>query len=341
MSLAEEARGSERDGKEESSAQFWSWSCRKRMGLIAALTALIAILHFTTPAGPHGLHWLHLLLQKSFYVPILMAAAWFGMRGTLATVLAVSLLFLVHILWSWQGRPMLQADQFGEIGSLWIIALMSSLLFGRVKRSLAEVATANAETLAALASSLDLREHKTALHSRRVQEYTLLLARRMGVKGGTALMNFGMGALLHDVGKIGVPDSILLKQGGLTEMEWREMRRHSDYGASLIGEIRFLEGARDIVASHHEKFDGTGYPKGLAGRSIPLGARIFAVVDVFDALTADRPYRVPLSCREAADQIAMQRGLHFDPEVVDAFLSIPFSELADVASRNGVILREA
>ncbi|MCR4308899.1 MAG: HD domain-containing protein [Deltaproteobacteria bacterium] len=310
----------------------------RRAGVVALVVFAVASAHFVTPAGLHGWHWVHILLQKLFYLPILMAASWFGLRGTLLTAGTVSSVFMVHVLRDWGGYRMAQADQVGEIASFWVIALASSLLFDRERRALAETAAAHEETLAALASSLDLREHETSLHSRRVREYTLLLAERLGIKGEEALTNIGTGALLHDVGKIGVPDSILLKKGVPTEEEWERIRLHPELGASLIGPIRFLETAREIVLAHHEKFDGTGYPRGLAGESIPLGARIFAVVDVFDALTTDRPYKAALSYGSATDYLASGRGSHFDPDVVDAFLKIPYRDLAETAARNGVVL---
>jgi HD-GYP domain-containing protein (c-di-GMP phosphodiesterase class II) len=313
---------------------------RRRVHQVAAGTALVSLLHFLTPAGPHGWHWFHILLQKLYYIPILAAAATLGRRATVATASAVSILFLAHIIWSWKGHAMVQADQVGEIASFWIIGLTASFLFGREKRALEETAAAHGETLETLVGALDLREHGTALHSRRVRDYALLLARRMGIEEDRVLMNIGIGSLLHDVGKIGVSDRILLKRGSLTEGEWDEMRRHPDFGASLIGSIPFLAGVREIVRDHHEKFDGTGYPKGISGREIPIGARIFAVVDVFDALTSERTYRPGVSAREAIDLIARGRGAHFDPEVVDVFLSMPFRELADVASRNGLVLGE-
>ena len=219
--------------------------------------------------------------------------------------------------------------------------MASSLLFHRERRALEQERVAHEETLSALASSLDLREHATALHSRRVQEYTILLARRMGLKDETDLLNIAIGALLHDVGKIGVPDEVLLKQGELTEKERNEVRRHPDLGASLIDRIPFLAGAREIVLSHHEKYDGNGYPKGLAGEDIPIGGRIFSVADVFDALTTNRPYRPSLSYREAAEFIAGKKGSHFDPAMVDVFLAVPYRVWEEAASRYGVTLREA
>jgi len=310
----------------------------RRAGVVALVVFAVASGHFVTPAGLHGWHWAHILLQKLFYLPILMAASWFGLRGTLLTAGAVSSVFMIHVLLDWGGYRMAQADQVGEIASFWVIALTSSFLFRRERRALEETAEAHRETIAALASSLDLRERETALHSKRVQEYALLLARRLGIKEGDTLEGLEMGALLHDVGKIGVPDGILLKKGGLTDEERDVVRRHPGLGASLLQRIPFLSGAREIVESHHEKFDGSGYPKGLRGEEIPIGARIFAVVDVFDALTTDRPYKTALSYRSAADSLANGRGTHFDPDVVDAFLKIPFRDLAETASGNGVVL---
>jgi putative nucleotidyltransferase with HDIG domain len=310
----------------------------RRAGVVALVVFAVASGHFVTPAGLHGWHWAHILLQKLFYLPILMAASWFGLRGTLLTAGAVSSVFMIHVFLDWGGYRMAQADQVGEVASFWVIALTSSFLFRRERKALQETAEAHRETIAALASSLDLRARETALHSKRVQEYALLLARRLGIKEGDILEGLEMGALLHDVGKIGVPDAILLKKGGLTDEERDVVRRHPGIGASLLQRIPFLSGAREIVESHHEKFDGSGYPKGLRGEEIPIGARIFAVADVFDALTTDRPYKAALSYRSAADYLASGRGTHFDPAVVDAFLEIPYRDLAGTAARNGVVL---
>jgi putative nucleotidyltransferase with HDIG domain len=275
-----------------------------------------------------------------FYLPILMAAAWFGFGGAILTAAAVSLLFAIHVLLDWGGYEMTQAGQIGEIGSFWIISLTSSLLFRRERKALEETAEAHRETIEALASSLDLRERETSLHSKRVQEYALLLADRMGLKDTGLRESLEMGALLHDVGKIGVPDGVLLKKGGLTGDERDMIRRHPEFGASLLKRIPFLSGAREVVQSHHERYDGSGYPGGLKGESIPIGGRIFAVVDVFDALTTARPYRSADGYRQATAWIADQRGASFDPAVVDAFLRIPYDELRDLAARFGVALQE-
>jgi hypothetical protein len=312
------------------------------VALVFSTSVLIGVLHILTPVDPDKWRWHHLLYQRLAYVPILMAAAWLGVRWTLAVAAVLSAFLLAHtrVLWGGGEEWAVQALQIAEISSFWVVALTSAILFDRERRALAETASAHEETLAALASSLDLREHRTALHSRRVRDYALILARRMGIADQAVLDDIGMGALLHDVGKIGMPDRILLGPGELSEEERAVMRRHPEFGAALIGQVGFLQGAREIVLSHQERFDGSGYPRGLAGRDIPIGARIFAVIDVFDALTEERPYHIPMSYREATDFIANQRGKLFDPDVVDAFLSIPCAVWAKSARQSGVMLRE-
>jgi response regulator RpfG family c-di-GMP phosphodiesterase len=177
-------------------------------------------------------------------------------------------------------------------------------------------------TLEALVTALDAREHETGAHSQRVREYTLTLAEDFGLRHDD-LIQTGRGALLHDVGKIGVRDSILLKPGKLSEEEWVEMRMHPQIGYSILQNIEFLSPAAEIVLCHQERWDGKGYPNGLAGPDIPLGARIFAVVDTLDAMTSDRPYRKATSFEAALAEIRHCSGTQFDPRVVSAFLNIP------------------
>jgi putative nucleotidyltransferase with HDIG domain len=177
-------------------------------------------------------------------------------------------------------------------------------------------------TLEALATALDAREHETQAHSQRVREYTLALARNLGLRHDD-LIHTGRGALLHDVGKIGVRDSILLKSGKLNKQEWVEMRKHPQIGYNILQSIEFLSPAAEIVLCHQERFDGKGYPNGLAGEDIPLGARIFAVVDTLDAMTSDRPYRKATSFETARKEIRACSGTQFDPHVVDVFLGMP------------------
>jgi HD-GYP domain-containing protein (c-di-GMP phosphodiesterase class II) len=142
------------------------------------------------------------------------------------------------------------------------------------------------------------------------------------------------GVLLHDIGKIGIPDAILLKPGPLTPDEWRIMRTHPEIGKRLIERIPFLRGAVPIVYSHHEKWDGSGYPRALTGEDIPLGARIFAVVDAFDAMTFDRPYSRAVPFEAAKAEIRRCAGTHFDPAVVEAFLQVPEALLDEIRRRS-------
>jgi len=176
-------------------------------------------------------------------------------------------------------------------------------------------------TLEALVTALDARDRETKGHSTRVTEYTLDVAKRLGLKPGTsAWEDLKRAALLHDVGKIGVSDFILHKPGPLTSEEWEEMRRHPGIAYEMLKGVRFLAAPAEIVLSHHERFDGKGYPRALASDEIPLGARIFAVADTFDAMTSDRPYRRALPWETARDEIVRHKGTQFDSQVVEAFL---------------------
>jgi len=176
-------------------------------------------------------------------------------------------------------------------------------------------------TLVALVSALDARDRETKGHSTRVTRYMMDMARRLGVQEGSQeWVDMQRGALLHDVGKIGVRDSILHKPARLTDEEWEEMRRHPVIGFEMLKDIAFLSGAAAVVKFHHEHFNGRGYPEGLSGHQIPLGARIFAVADALDAMTSDRPYRKAMPWEAAREEIIRHIGTQFDPAVVEAFL---------------------
>ncbi len=174
-------------------------------------------------------------------------------------------------------------------------------------------------TLRGWARALELRERETANHSRRVVELTMQVVCAMGI-GGVEIQHIQRGALLHDIGKMGIPDSILLKPGQLTDSEWAIMRKHTEYARAVLSEVAYLRPCLDIPYSHHEHWDGTGYPQGLKGEEIPLSARIFSVVDVFDALTHERPYREAWPVKKAISHLIEQSGKYFDPQVVDVFL---------------------
>jgi putative nucleotidyltransferase with HDIG domain len=177
-------------------------------------------------------------------------------------------------------------------------------------------------TLEALGGALDAKDAETEGHCQRVTAFTITIARAMGVDKAL-LRQIARGAFLHDIGKMGVPDQILRKPGPLTAEERELMRRHCDIGFAVLERIPFLKEAAEIVLSHQEFYDGTGYPRGLKGEQIPLGARIFAVADTLDAMISDRPYRRALSITHARDEIQRCSRTQFDPKVVDVFLTMP------------------
>lgn len=176
-------------------------------------------------------------------------------------------------------------------------------------------------TIEGWSHAMDLRDHETEGHSRRVTELTLKLAKAFGMKDDE-VVHIRHGALLHDMGKIGVPDAILHKPAKLTDEEWVVMRKHPQLAYDMLLPIEYLRPALDIPFNHHEKWDGTGYPRGLSRTEIPLVARLFAVVDVWDALTSDRPYRAAWTNEDAFTYIREQSGKHFDPQVVDLFFKV-------------------
>lgn len=175
-------------------------------------------------------------------------------------------------------------------------------------------------TLEAFVNAIDAREQEVGNHSRRVTELALIIGNAYGIKGRD-LIDLYCGSLLHDIGKIGIPDAVLLKPGPLKPEEEAIMHRHPDIGYHIISGIGYFRKAAEIVRTHHEHFDGSGYPRGLKGDSIPAGSRVFAVADAMDALTVTRPYRAASSFEEAADIIIAKSGALFDPAVVESFLA--------------------
>ena len=203
----------------------------------------------------------------------------------------------------------------------------------QLSRALDSTAAAYRQTLEALGSALDTRDVGTQAHSQRVVGYARMLAEAAGIEE-PLLTDVERGVLLHDIGKIGIPDSILLKPGPLSPEEWKIMRTHAELGGQLLSRIEFLKGAIPVVLHHHERWDGTGYPMGLKGEEIPLGARIFAIVDAFDAMTVDRPYSKAIGPEVAREEIKRCAGTHFDPKLVEVFLSLPLKRLEEIRRKS-------
>jgi response regulator RpfG family c-di-GMP phosphodiesterase len=191
----------------------------------------------------------------------------------------------------------------------------------QLQAAMTELEKSHSATLEALGSAIDLRDGPTAGHSRRVLLYSIKIAEAIGGMEDQ-LESLGMGAWLHDIGKLAIPDSILLKPGPLSAQERQIMQRHVELGYDLVKGIPFLADAAEIILAHHERHNGSGYPRGLHGEAIPVPARIFAVADSFDAMTSDRPYRSALPVQTARSVIDAGRGELFDPEIVDAFFAV-------------------
>jgi PAS domain S-box-containing protein len=232
---------------------------------------------------------------------------------------------LLGVLEAFHRSPMTHSEDwlnfFQTIARQGAIAIDNARLFESLQRSNVELSLAYDVTIEGWARALDLRDRETTDHTRRVTEMTLRLARAAGMSE-EELVHIRRGAFLHDIGKMGVPDAILLKPGPLTDEEWMIMRQHPQYAYDMLASIAYLRPALDIPYCHHEKWDGTGYPRGLTGEAIPLAARIFAVADVWDALTSNRPYRPAWSNEKAYEYIRAQAGKHFDPQVVELFIQM-------------------
>jgi putative nucleotidyltransferase with HDIG domain len=206
----------------------------------------------------------------------------------------------------------------GQVG----VALDNANLFESVRQANVDLVAAYDTTLEGWVRTLDLRDKETEGHTQRVTAVTLKLAAALGITDRDELEHIRRGALLHDIGKMAIPDSILLKPGPLTDDEWHTMRRHPEYAYALLSPIAFLQPALVIPYCHHERWDGSGYPQGLAGTDIPIEARMFAVVDAWDALSSNRPYRAAWPADEVAAYLREHAGILFDPEIVQTFLRL-------------------
>ena len=218
---------------------------------------------------------------------------------------------------AWEGQPAAQVV-FRDITA-------RKRADAELQRATQALTVAYDTTLEGWSRALDLRDHETEGHSRRVTELSVTLARSLGMRA-EQIVQIRRGALLHDIGKLGIPDHILRKPGALTDEEWETMKTHPTLALELLAPIEFLRLALDIPHYHHEKWDGGGYPHGLKGEEIPLAARIFAIVDVWDALSQDRYYRKAWNPDRVREHIRSQSGRHFDPAIVESFLALAYPD---------------
>ena len=210
----------------------------------------------------------------------------------------------------------------------------SQQLSVRVKELDAQIAQMHSSLICAFNQLLDLKDLNTGFHSTRLAEWGIRVARDIGV-GEKLLGDIEAAALLHDIGKVGIPDDVLKSSARLTDDQWDLMKKHPEYGWAIVRLFPHLERASLYVLHHHERVDGGGYPAGLKGEEIPVGARIVSVIDAFDAMTSNRPYRKGLSFEEAVRRLTEARGTQFDPKVVDCFIARAHDERADVFAATG------
>jgi putative nucleotidyltransferase with HDIG domain len=297
--------------------------------MVAALTLAVVPLSVLLPRGGS---WAVLL----YVIPILWSAHRYGLRGGVLAASASGLFYLAGAWWIAAAGFGDGADVWSRCADLVILSLVGAFV-GRSRehevRMRDELADSNRllrrdllRVAQALTQAVEAKDSYTEGHLRRVSEYAVAVGSRLGLRGKDLEM-LHYASMLHDIGKIGIPEEILRKRGPLNAQEAEVMRRHADIGARLLEKLDLLRDAAPIVRAHQERYDGAmdetrypGYPMGLTGDEIPLGARIIAVVDAFDAMTTTRPYRAALPVESAIAELRRQSGKQFDPRVVDAFL---------------------
>lgn len=304
----------------------------KLLGISLALAAVAGV-HAMVPVGTHPLHVIHVVLGALYFVPVAAAAIWFGVRGGLAASSAAAGLYLLHSARAWSGQPMENANQVATAALfVWFGAVTGTLarLAGaeRGKRLAAERSAQRAgsiQAIASLAAALGFRDEGTRDHSERVAELAIRIASRLGWEG-EPLEALRLAALVHDVGKIGVRDDVLLKAGTLGPEERARIERHPAIAADILRPVAGTGEIARIVLAHHEAPDGSGYPRGLAGEDIPEGARILRVADVYCALRESRTYKAPMPPGDAVRVMAALAGAKLDARAFEVLRALATRE---------------
>ena len=285
----------------------------RRVALLGVSVLVLGVTHFVIGTGTHPAHVVHVILGGLYLLPIIAGALWFGLGGGVAVSLAASHVYLAHILLSWSNRPMENVNQYATIGVYLLVGAVSGVLVEREQRAQREVII---EGIASLTNALGFRDEYTRAHSERVARLAVRIGRRRGLSD-RELEALRLASLMHDVGKIGIPDDILLKPGELTPEERARIERHPALAAEILRPILGAREIAEIVLSHHECPDGSGYPRGLAGDQIPLEARILRVADVFTALKDSRAYKPAMQNEEVMKKLDGLAGLKLDAESVE------------------------
>jgi putative nucleotidyltransferase with HDIG domain len=284
----------------------------RRVALLGVSVLLLGVTHFTVGTGTHPAHVVHVILGGLYLLPIIAGALWFGLGGGVAVSLAASHVYLAHILLSWPHRPMENVNQYATIGVYLLVGAVSGFLVERERRAQREVVI---EGIASLSNALGSRDEYTREHSERVAHLAVRIGRRRGLSG-RKLEVLRLASLMHDVGKIGIPDDILLKPRELTPDERARIERHPALAAEILRPILGAREIAEIVLSHHECPDGSGYPRGQVGDQIPLEARILRVADVYTALKDSRVYKPAMPTEEVMKRLGDLAGPKLDRESV-------------------------
>jgi putative nucleotidyltransferase with HDIG domain len=283
----------------------------RSIALLAAAILILAALHSAVGVSTHPQHVIHVILRGLYLLPIIAGALWFGLRGGIWTALVVTAVYLVHIRISWSGQEMENANQFAMIGVYLLVGgVAGALVQARDREQALRLAarrtaerSALIEGISGLVAALGFRDEYTREHSERVSELAVAIGRRRGLSGDR-LESLRLAGLMHDLGKIGIRDDILFKPESLTPAERVRIERHPGIAAEILHRIHGARDIAEIVVCHHERPDGSGYPRGLRGEQIPLEAGILRVADVYSALTDERSYKPALSSRDAANRMA-------------------------------------
>lgn len=296
---------------------------------IAGSTLAIGLAHWFVPTSQHSDHVTHLLLGLSFLVPIVVAALWFGLRGSTPTALLISGFYFAHTQISWRGQPMENANHYAMMGVYVGLGLLCGTLIEVQNRErnkhLAAERRAHRElvvtSIAALANALEARDGYTREHSEHVARLCTRIARKLGWEG-ERLELVRLAGLAHDIGKIGVRDDVLFKPDKLTPAEWEAMKRHPALAAEILLPVPQCGLLSSIVICHHESPNGSGYPRGLKREQIPAESLVVSVADVFSALTECRPYKSGMSVEKALSIMGEMSGSKLDRECVSALLEL-------------------
>ncbi len=303
------------------------------------LTVVITLLHFLITTQSHGLHWIHIALAGAYLIPVLVAAVAYERIGGFLSAMGVSLLYLLHLLWSWRDSPMANPDQFAWLVVYPIVGVVTGHLVSvdnKHRRRHDELLEQSRHSelingITGLLTAVEVRDTATVEHSHRVAEMSKQIGEELGFDAKT-VSNLFLASLVHDIGKVGIPDAILFHHGRLNDKQMAEMREHVELAVTMLLEIPGTDDIAKLVAQHHESPDGSGYPHGLMADEIDPAAAVLRVADIFTAITEDRVYHDAMSIDEAIDAMKKLDGDQLDTMAFRALIRVVNRDRDDAIS---------